>query len=153
MSDSQVGPAVQVTGLDHIVLRVADAEATVAWYVQKLGLAPERLEQWRGGEVPFPSVRVDATTVIDLLEVKAVADSESEPESESGRQPAGINLDHFALLVPGVDLDAVASSGEFNVIRGPRVLWGAQGSGLAMYVADPDGNVVELRTYPDAPRS
>jgi len=149
MSDSQTGPAVQVTGLDHIVLRVADAEASVAWYVQKLGLAPERLEQWRGGEVPFPSVRVDATTVIDLLEVKAVAESESEP----GRQPSGINLDHFALLVPGADLDAVASSGEFTVIRGPRTLWGAQGRGLAMYVADPDGNVVELRTYPAATAS
>ena len=143
MSDSQVAPAVQVTGLDHIVLRVADAEASVAWYVQKLGLAPERFEQWRRGEVPFPSVRVDATTVIDLLEVKAGA------ESESGRQSAGINLDHFALLVPGADLEVVAGSGEFNVIRGPRALWGAQGTGLAMYVADPDGHVVELRTYPD----
>ncbi len=147
MSDSQVAPAVQVTGLDHIVLRVADAEASVAWYVQKLGLAPERFEQWRRGEVPFPSVRVDATTVIDLLEVKAGA------ESESGRQSAGINLDHFALLVPGADLEVVAGSGEFNVIRGPRALWGAQGTGLAMYVADPDGHVVELRTYPDAPGS
>jgi catechol 2,3-dioxygenase-like lactoylglutathione lyase family enzyme len=141
MSDSQVGPAVQVTGLDHIVLRVADAEASMAWYVQKLGLAPERVEQWRGGEVPFPSVRVDATTVIDLLEIKP------------GSEPMGINLDHFALLVPGVDLDEVASSGEFTVIRGPRALWGAQGRGLAMYVADPDGHVVELRTYPDATAS
>ena len=137
MSDSQVGPAVQVTGLDHIVLRVADAEASVAWYAQKLGLAPERLEQWRGGEVPFPSVRVDATTVIDLLEIKP------------GSEPMGINLDHFALLVPGADLNALAESGEFTVIRGPRSLWGAQGRGLAMYVADPDGHVVELRTYPD----
>lgn len=137
MSDSQVGPAVQITGLDHIVLRVADAEASMAWYMQKLGLAPERLDQWRGGEVPFPSVRVDATTLIDLLEVKP------------GSEPAGINLDHFALLVPGADLNALAESGEFTVIRGPRSLWGAQGRGLAMYVADPDGHVVELRTYPD----
>lgn len=141
MSDSQAGPVVQVTGLDHIVLRVADAEASVAWYLQKLGLAPERFQQWRGGGVPFPSVRVDATTVIDLLEVKA--------ESEPGSQPTGINLDHFALLVPGADLNALAESGEFTVIRGPRSLWGAQGTGLAMYVADPDGHVVELRTYPD----
>ena len=145
MSDSQMGPAVQVTGLDHIVLRVADAEASMAWYMQKLGLAPERLEQWRGGEVPFPSLRVDAKTVIDLLEVKA--------ESEPGSQPTGINLDHFALLVPGADLDALAGSGEFTVIRGPRRLWGAKGTGLGMYVADPDGHVVELRTYPDTPDS
>ena len=143
MSDSLMGPVLQVTGLDHIVLRVADAEASIAWYVKKLGLAPERLEQWRGGEVPFPSVRVDATTVIDLLEVKA--DSQSEP----GSQPTGINLDHFALLVPGADLEDLASSGEFSVIRGPRALWGARGTGMGMYVADPDGHVVELRTYPD----
>ena len=143
MSDSKLGPAAQVTGLDHIVLRVADAEASMSWYVQKLGLAPERLEQWRGGEVPFPSVRVDATTVIDLLEVKA------ESQSEPGSQPTGINLDHFALLVPGVDLNALAESAEFTVIRGPGALWGAQGRGLGMYVADPDGHVVELRTYPD----
>ena len=141
MSDSQMGPAAQVTGLDHIVLRVADAEASVAWYVQKLGLAPERFEQWRGGEVPFPSVRVDATTVIDLLEVKP------------GSEPMGINLDHFALLVPGADLNALASSGEFTVIRGPRALWGARGTGMGMYVADPDGHVVELRTYPAATAS
>ena len=145
MSDSQVGPAVQVTGLDHIVLLVADAEVSMSWYGQKLGLASERVDEWRRGEVPFPSLRVDATTVIDLLEAKA--------DSESDSQSAGINLDHFALLVPGADLDALAGSGEFTVIRGPRRLWGAKGTGLGMYVADPDGHVVELRTYPDTPDS
>jgi len=129
-----VHTVVQATGLDHIVLRVADAEASMNWYVQKLGLVPERLEQWRAGQVPFPSVRINAETVIDLLEAES----------------AGDNLDHFAVLITDADLDALAESGEFNVVRSPRTLWGAQGAGLGMYVADPDGNVVELRTYPSA---
>ena len=145
MKDSEDRPVAHVTGLDHIVLLVADAEVSMSWYGQKLGLASERVDEWRRGEVPFPSLRVDSTTVIDLLEVKA--------DSESGSQSAGINLDHFALLVPGGDLGALAGSGEFTVIRGPRRLWGAKGTGLGMYVADPDGHVVELRTYPDTPDS
>ena len=145
MKYSEDRPVAHVTGLDHIVLLVADAEVSMSWYGQKLGLASERVDEWRRGEVPFPSLRVDSTTVIDLLEAKA--------DSESDSQSAGINLDHFALLVPGADLDALADSGEFTVIRGPRRLWGAKGTGLGMYVADPDGHVVELRTYPDTPDS
>ena len=39
---------------------VADPEAAVAFYSRELGLAAERLDEWRRHEVPFPSVRVDA---------------------------------------------------------------------------------------------
>ena len=121
----------RVVGHDHIVLRVADAERSLEFYAGALGLAPERLEEWRAGEAPFVSVRVDAGTVIDLQE----------------GDRTGVNLDHFALVVEGVDLEEVAASGEFEVVRGVRRLWGAQGVGHGVYVADPDGNVVELRTY------
>ena len=121
----------RVVGHDHIVLRVADAERSLEFYAGGLGLAPERLEEWRAGEAPFVSVRVDAGTVIDLQE----------------GDRTGVNLDHFALVVEGVDLEEIAASGEFEVVRGVRRLWGAQGVGRGVYVTDPDGNVVELRTY------
>jgi len=121
----------KVVGHDHIVLRVADAERSLEFYAGALGLAPERLEEWRAGEAPFVSVRVDATTVIDLQE----------------GDRTGVNLDHFALVVEDVDLEELAASGEFEVVRGVGQLWGAQGVGHGMYVADPDGNLVELRTY------
>ncbi len=58
---------VQVTGFDHIVLNVADVEVSAAWYRDKLGLELVRMEEWRRGEVLFPSLRIDATTLIDLL--------------------------------------------------------------------------------------
>ncbi len=123
----------QVSGLDHIVLIVADTEASLDWYTGVLGLEPLRVEEWRRGEVPFASVRVDATTIIDLLEGEV-----------SGR-----NLDHLALVVDEVDLDELAASGRFDVVTGPAGRWGAQGVGRSLYVRDPDGHVVELRTYPE----
>lgn len=125
---------VQVLGFDHVVLNVADGEASLRWYVDKLGLEGVRVEEWRSGAAPFVSVRIDQSTIIDLLV----------------RERTGVNADHVCLTVGNdVDLEAVATSGEFDVIHGPRRLFGARGVGVGMYVRDPDGNVVELRNYPE----
>lgn len=120
-----------VTGLDHVVLRVADVERSVAWYTDELGLVPERVEEWRRGDVFFPSVRIDATTVIDILQAERTGD----------------NVDHLCVVIEPEDLDALKASGRFDVVSGPSRVWGAQGEGLGLYVRDPDGNVVELRHY------
>jgi catechol 2,3-dioxygenase-like lactoylglutathione lyase family enzyme len=122
---------VKVLGLDHIVLRVADVERSLAWYRDELGLEPERVEEWRRGEVLFPSVRIDKTTVIDLLKAER----------------SGENMDHVCVVIAPEDLDALKASGRFDVVTGPSRVWGAQGDGLGLYVRDPDGNVVELRHY------
>jgi len=127
---------VRVTGLDHIVLRVADVERALAWYQGRLGLAGERVDEWRRGEVPFPSVRIDARTIIDLL---------------SGA-PTGTNVDHLCFVVDAADepdLDTLAGSGEFDVVGDGPIdgLFGAQGYARSLYVRDPDGTVVELRSY------
>ena len=127
-------PLVRAIGVDHVVLKVRDPEASVRWYSELLGLVPERLEEWRNKEVLFVSVRLDATTIIDLFEA----------------EPDGVNVDHIALVVEDVDLQAVADSGLVDVVAGPAELWGAQGQGWGLYVTDPDGHVIELRTYPGA---
>lgn len=119
------------TGFDHVVLTVADVERSLSWYMRELGLEGARVEEWRRGEVLFPSVRVDATTIIDLL-----------PGERSGQ-----NVDHLCLVVEPVDLDAVAASGDFDVVAGPSRLFGARGEGVGLYVRDPDGNMIELRHY------
>jgi catechol 2,3-dioxygenase-like lactoylglutathione lyase family enzyme len=117
--------------MDHIVLRVADVERSLAWYRDELGLQAERVDEWRDGKILFPSVRVDATTVIDLL------------AAPRGDEP---NVDHVCLVIEPEDLDALAASGRFDVVAGPSRLWGAQGDGTGLYVRDPDGNLVELST-------
>ena len=60
-------PSIRVSELDHIVLRCADVERTLAWYTDVLGLTPVRLDEWRRGEAPFPSVRINDGTIIDLV--------------------------------------------------------------------------------------
>jgi catechol 2,3-dioxygenase-like lactoylglutathione lyase family enzyme len=131
---------VRVQGFDHIVLRVADVERSLDWYVGELGLTGERVDEWRRGEVLFPSLRIDATALIDLL-----------PAAVDTGTAAGDarNVDHFCLVVDEVDLDAVRDSGTFDVVTGPARLFGARGQGWGLYVRDPDGNVVELRHYGD----
>jgi catechol 2,3-dioxygenase-like lactoylglutathione lyase family enzyme len=121
----------RVVALDHIVLNVADVERAIAFYCDELGLAPERVDEWRRGEVLFPSVRVDEQTIIDLL---------AAPRT-------GENADHLCLVVEPVDLEAIKASGRFEVIDGPATRFGARGDGTSLYVKDPDGNTVELRHY------
>jgi len=125
---------VTVTAFDHLVLRCADVDVTLAWYVDVLGLQPMRVKEWRAGEIPFPSVRVDAGTIIDLI-------SRRDNSSGSG------SVDHFCLVVDDVDLDALATSGVFDVVETTATRYGARGNGTSLYVRDPDGMTVELRHY------
>ena len=62
-----VQPLVKITELDHIVLRVKDVETSLRFYTQVLGLQPERVAQWRVGEIRFPSARLNADTIIDFF--------------------------------------------------------------------------------------
>jgi catechol 2,3-dioxygenase-like lactoylglutathione lyase family enzyme len=119
--------------LDHIVLVCSDVERSLSWYCDELGLAGERVDEWRRGEVPFPSVRVDDRTLIDLV----------------AGERAGVNMAHVCLVVEPTDLAELASSGRFDVVGEGAVegLFGAQGYATSLYVHDPDGNVVELRHY------
>ena len=120
----------RVTGIDHVVFNVADAERSIAWYRDVLGMEPVRLEEWRAGEVPFVSVRMSPTTILDLLQTDRT----------------GENVNHVALVVEGADLQQLLDDGRITG-DGPHRLFGAQGIGAGVYIKDPDGNTVELRTY------
>ena len=43
--------------LDHVVLWSDDPLRAVEFYEQVVGLTPVRLEEFRAGQAPFPSVR------------------------------------------------------------------------------------------------
>src|SRR5918995_6792515 len=122
----------RVTGIDHVVFNVSDVEKSVAWWRDLIGLEPVRLDEWRRGEVPFVSVRISAGTIIDLV----------------ARERSGENVNHIAVQVEDVDLAELVASGRFDVVRGPLELFGARGQGHGVYARDPDGNEIELRTYP-----
>ena len=125
--------SVHITGVDHVVVNVADAEKSLAFYCGELGLAGVRVEEWRRGEVPFPSVRVSEGTILDLFELPRT----------------GENVNHFCLTVDPTDFEQVKASGRFDVLDGPGKRFGARGEGTSLYIRDPDGNTIELRYYRD----
>ena len=124
----------RVIGFDHLVLNVGDVDRSLAFYCGPLGLEPVRVDEWRAGTAPFPSVRVSPTTIIDLV------------HGERG----GANVDHLCLVVEPLDWQQVVDSGVFTVVSGPGPRFGARGTAESLYVQDPDGNTVELRWYPEA---
>lgn len=128
-------PTATVVGLDHLVLVVEDTERTLAWYRRHAGLTGVREAEWRDGEAPFPSLRVDEGTIIDLIP------GLGDPDRRG-------HLDHICFVVSGRDLDALAGDPALTIVdRGPR--FGARGEGESIYVRDPDGLMVEFRTYDD----
>ena len=126
-----------VTAMDHIVLRVSDVERSLDWYANMLGLQPVRLDEWRAGECPFPSVRISEDTIIDLISGEVDHDAR--------------NLDHLCLVVTAESMDEVRQSDAFDIIRDPDfALFGARGMADGLYIRDPDGNEIELRAYSDS---
>ncbi len=130
----------EIRGLDHLVLRTDQAEQMCAFYCDVLGCTIERetpeeigLVQLRAGNALIDLVRVDS----QLGEMGGGAPTETEN-----------NLDHFCLQLKQVDEETIRShlaahgieAGEF------AARYGAQGNGMSVYIKDPDGNSVELRS-------
>jgi catechol 2,3-dioxygenase-like lactoylglutathione lyase family enzyme len=128
--------------IDHIVLNVEDTDAMIAFYVDIIGLAPERVEAYCAGKVFFPSLRINADTLIDLMPPAMWAQTDAAGE--------GRNLDHFCLSMSEADWKAALA--RFSEAGGqleaePMTLWGAHGDATAVYLRDPEGNRIELRYY------
>ena len=134
------GPLVKITELDHIGLRVKDVQASLRFYSDLLGLKNERVDEWRKGEIGFPSVRLNSDTLIDFfLSEEIVEDTNKE-----------VNQDHFCLVIEPTDMENLKTKLEGLGVRihsGPGKRWGAHGDAISLYIYDPDQNVVELRYY------
>ena len=136
----QSQPLVKITEMDHIVLRVKDVEASMKFYVEVLGLQPERVDQWKAGEVRFPSARLNADTIIDFF---------ASDQETIGREGVK-NQDHYCMVIEKTDMEELKSKFEamgVDIQAGPGKRWGSHGDGISLYIYDPDNNVVELRHY------
>ncbi|HEY2753504.1 VOC family protein [Phenylobacterium sp.] len=129
---------IRIDGFDHIVLRVRDKAAMLAFYEDVLGLAVDRDRP----ELGLTHVRA-GRQMIDLVTLDG-------PLGKLGGAPPGPegrNLDHFALQVRPFDEIAIrahlAAHGVAVVEEGRR--YGADGTGFSLYVRDPEGNTVELK--------
>ncbi len=129
--------------MDHIVLNVEDDETMISFYSEVLLLPTERLEEYRSGEVPFASLRLNADAIIDLFPKSLWRNNDIQ---RTGR----VNLNHFCITVAKPDWDALAerlNTRNIPIEKGPVKLWGAQGMGTSIYFRDPENNLIEVRYY------
>ncbi len=133
----------QVRHIDHLVLRVRDAEAMRGFYCDVLGCREER----RQDQIGLLQLRA-GTSLIDLVPL----DGKLGRMGGAGPGEEGRNVDHFCLRVEPFDRAAILAHLQAHGVRvgeyGSR--YGAEGEGPSQYLFDPEGNLVELKGPPGA---
>ena len=128
--------------IDHVVLRIADLDRSLAFYLDVLGCTVDK----RQDAIGLIQLRA-GWSLIDLTPL----DGTLGRLGGAGPGTEGRNVDHFALQITPFDEASIrghlAAHGVEIVQAGRR--YGAEGEGPSIYVTDPDGNVVELKGPPD----
>jgi catechol 2,3-dioxygenase-like lactoylglutathione lyase family enzyme len=134
--------ALEIRGLDHVVIRVGDLDRALAFWCGALGCSVER----RLDELGLVQLRAGAS-LIDLVPV----DSPLGRAGGGAPAPDGRNVDHVALRIAKFDEAALRVHLDAHGVAAGDVAtrYGAEGNGPSMYVKDPDGNTVELKGPPD----
>ena len=134
--------------IDHVVLWVDDPLRSVEFYQGVLGLAAVRLDEFRAGTAPFPSVRVSPETILDLFPLRTAQQLNAQHVAEDS---AGNRLHHVCLAMSRAEYEALRARLDAHGVAVPVTMKdssGAMGSAPeAIYFADPDGNVIEARYY------
>ena len=120
--------------IDHIVLTVADVDATVAFYTRVLGMT----------DVTFGAGRRALAFGTQKINLHA-AGREYVPHA---RRPAAGSAD-FCLITrtPIADAMAHVRACGVEIEEGPVTRTGATGPIASFYFRDPDGNLVEVSNY------
>jgi catechol 2,3-dioxygenase-like lactoylglutathione lyase family enzyme len=127
--------AFTVNRIDHLVLNVADVEASAGWYARVLGMRREV----SGG-------RTILWLAEQKLHVRPV--DASQEEWFTGHHPAAGSDD--LCFAADADLDTItahlAACG-VAIEVGPVERAGARGAMTSVYCRDPDGSLIEISTY------
>ncbi|MEH6473704.1 MAG: VOC family protein [Halopseudomonas sp.] len=136
--------------LDHAVLWVESERRALKFYVDVLGLESVRAEDFAEGRARFPNVRVNETTIFDLMERSELLSLVQE-FTGGGKDIGGAPINHLCLSMSASQFDSVSARLEAHGVKlkpGGEDVFGAQGQAVrSVYFNDPDENVLEIRYY------
>lgn len=121
----------QIDSLDHLVLTVADVEASCAFYRRVLGMEVVTFAQGRKA-LAFGAQKINLHQ----------AGKEFEPKAQRPT-PGSADL-CFLTSVPLAKVQAHLAACGVTVTEGPVQRTGAQGPILSVYFRDPDLNLIEV---------
>jgi catechol 2,3-dioxygenase-like lactoylglutathione lyase family enzyme len=129
--------------IDHVVIRAKNLDRMIEFYCEVLGCRLER----GPGEMRLAQLRA-GNSLIDLVDVAGPLGGEPNATPNLG---AG-NMDHFCVQVEPWDADAIRAHLQRHAIEVGDVAtrYGALGNGPSLYLADPEGNAVELKGPPQS---
>jgi catechol 2,3-dioxygenase-like lactoylglutathione lyase family enzyme len=129
-----------IDSIDHIVLNVKDVEASAAWYVRALGL--ER------ADFPTPAgQRVALQMGSQKINLRPLDADPVAWFTGTAVVPGSADLCFVTRSNPETVMDYWVSEG-IPIVDGPVKRTGAIGPMTSVYCRDPDGNLVEVATYP-----
>ncbi len=135
--------------IDHVVLWVESPKRALEFYVDVLGLAPVQAQDFEEDRASFPSVRLNETTILDLMDRSKV--SAVREFTGGGDDSGGAPTNHICLSMKASDYASLTAR---LVGRGVELKsagerpFGARGHAAhSVYFRDPDGNVLEIRHY------
>ena len=127
----------KITGIDHLVLTVADIGVTCDFYGRVLGMD---VQTFSSGGIERTALRFGEQK-INLHK----AGTEFEPKAETPL-PGSTDL----CLIASDSIDAVRSHLKdlgVAIEEGPVPRTGAVGPITSIYIRDPDGNLIEISNY------
>ena len=134
--------------IDHVVLWVDSPKKSLDFFVDVVGLDAVRAQEFEAGTAGFPSVRVNDSTILDLM---ARGSAPAVREFTGGNAAAGKPINHICLAMGAAEFSELTARLIANGVRlssGDKGAFGAQGAAVnSAYFSDPDDNVIEIRFY------
>lgn len=133
---------IRLAAIDHVVFRVADLDASLNFYTEVLGATVEKVQ----AEIGLWQLRA-GSALIDLVPL----DGALERMGGAGPSKEGRNVDHVCFRVLPWDEAAILEHlAGHGIAAEVAQRYGAEGNGPSIYLADPDGNGLELKGPPAA---
>lgn len=126
--EASSAPPFIALGLDHVVFKTADMARAIAFWRDVIGAREER----RIEEIGLVQMRAGAC-LIDLAPVD---------EADGGQ-----NVEHVCIEIAPWDEKALRRHLKAQGVEAGKseIRYGAHGYGPSIYLADPDGNMIELK--------